>query len=258
MYRARGARAEEQNRSVVTRTQWRRSIGFVVVCFLIGTLSAYYEYREDEQASRMLCLPKLDSLIRISQKPEPSEGRLRGAQYAEMRNARGAQGKPGEGKKDAAYTPQGRSQKTVLQLKLKRFDPNTVRAEELISMGLSQRMVDGFIRHREAKRLRGYAFQSVEEFRSYREIPKHVDDALAPYIHIAKRLHPFDPNVVTSEELIAFGIGISKKRAEAFVRYRAILLAKGKGFRTVEDFNRVRVIPEKQDSILREYIRIGE
>ncbi len=249
----------ESNRTI-SRTQWRRSLVLVVVFFLLGCALGYYRYGQEAVAEASFLPLRLDELVEVLPKSPRAVGRA--GQTHESHEVKHsttyvAAARGGDMRTSNQF-PAKQKQKSSLALKPQRFDPNAVTREELLAMGLKEYMVSGFLKHREAKLRKGYVFSSVEDFRSNREIPKEIDDILASYIHIQPRLHAFDPNTVTSGTLMGFGIGISEKRAAAFLRYREVLQSKGKGFRTVDDFKRVRVITAKQDSILQGYVRLGE
>ncbi|PIE84294.1 MAG: hypothetical protein CSA07_02845 [Bacteroidia bacterium] len=149
------------------------------------------------------------------------------------------------------------SQRKKQALRPRPFNPNTVTAEELEAMGLRRWQAEGLVRHRESRLEKGYIFATAEDFRANREIPDELDEQLVPFLRLESPLREFDPNTVTPEELMAFGLGVSRRRAEGFVKYRDLLFAKGQRFRNVEDFARVRSLSEEAHRVLDGYVRIG-
>ncbi len=138
------------------------------------------------------------------------------------------------------------------------FDPNTVSVEELIAMGLYRWQAEGFVRHRENRLRKGYIFATKEDFCSNREISDELDCALVPYLRIASPLREFDPNTITAEELMSFGVGVSQKRAEGFLKYRRKLFDQGYRFRHAEDFARVRCLGDRAHQVLDGLVRVVE
>lgn len=143
-------------------------------------------------------------------------------------------------------------------LRPKPFDPNVVTVEELVAMGLYRWQAEGFVRHRENRLRKGYIFATKEDFCANREIPDELDQELTPYLRVNSPLHEFDPNTVTADELMSFGVGVSQKRAEGFLKYRRKLFDQGYRFRSVEDFARVRCLGERAHEVLDVLVRVGE
>ena len=86
--------------------------------------------------------------------------------------------------------------------------------------------------------------------------PQHADAVIAEerdtILVTAPQLHPFDPNTVNYEELIA--MGISRREAVSLLKFRAT----GKLFRIREDVALCYGITDSAYQVLKPYIKIGE
>ena len=144
------------------------------------------------------------------------------------------------------------------------FNPNIVTSEELLSLGFSQRAVDMIGKYR----AKGGVFRKKEDFKrlycvdssTYALLEPHIQLPIqqnttrgkrsVPYFTPSKNLFPFDPNTVTSEELLS--LGFSQRAVEMIGKYRA----KGGVFRRKEDFKRLYCVDSATYATLEPFIEV--
>lgn len=129
------------------------------------------------------------------------------------------------------------------------FDPNTVTAEELVSLGLSAKQAAGWLKFRGT---RDNAFRSPEDIGKLFVLSEDDKARLIPLAYVSaqeKGARPqvqsfaFDPNTVAAQDLQR--LGLSAKQAAAFINYRS--RAKyGRAFRKPEDLRRLGTLSDEQ------------
>ena len=135
------------------------------------------------------------------------------------------------------------------------FDPNTVSAEELVSLGLSEKQAAGWLKFRGR---RSNAFRKPEDIGKLYVLSEEDKARLIPLASVReqnKEARPqvqgfvFDPNTVGASDLER--LGLSPKQASAFVKYRS--RAKyGRAFRKPEDLRRLGTMSDQQkDHLIR-------
>jgi DNA uptake protein ComE-like DNA-binding protein len=131
------------------------------------------------------------------------------------------------------------------------FDPNTISAEQLIKMGLTDYQASMIIKYRNA----GGRFSKKEDFARIYSLTDEAYQTLAPFIVIAQpaanekaesrnvktvyQPFPFDPNEVDSVELAAMGLGTSQ--IKNIMNYRNA----GGTFRKKSDFKKLYTIDDE-------------
>jgi len=130
------------------------------------------------------------------------------------------------------------------------FDPNTVSAEELRRLGLSEKQAKGWIKFRGD---RTNAFRRPEDIGKLFVLTEKNKARLIPLAHVSEekmkgagtrvQSFVFDPNLVTTADLEK--LGLSRKQAAAFVNYREASRY-GKAFRKPEDIRRLNTLSERQ------------
>lgn len=136
------------------------------------------------------------------------------------------------------------------------FNPNTVSAQELKKMGLSERVVKSWINYRH----KGGHFHNKESVSRIYNLTNKEYKQLQAYIELPTRttvpnqpLPPafdFDPNTSSQEELA--NLGLSSKTIKSIINYRS----KGGHFRTVKDFKKIYTLPDSVYQHLSAHIKI--
>lgn len=139
------------------------------------------------------------------------------------------------------------------------FDPNTVSAAELVSLGLSEKQAAGWLKFRGR---RSNAFRAPADIGKLYVLSEEDKARLIPLAYVqqeAKGARPqvqgfvFDPNTVSAADLER--LGLSWKQASAFVKYRS--RAKyGRAFRKPEDLRRLGTLSDQQKDHLIRYAEI--
>lgn len=129
------------------------------------------------------------------------------------------------------------------------FDPNTVTAAELVSLGLSNKQAAGWLKFRGQ---RSDAFRHPEDIGKLYVLSDDDKARLIPLAYVretSKGARPqvqsfaFDPNTVSATDLKR--LGLSQKQATAFINYRS--KAKyGRAFRKPEDIRRLGTMSDQQ------------
>ena len=109
------------------------------------------------------------------------------------------------------------------------FDPNTTSREDLIAMGLSERVIDNIINYRD----KGGHFDNADDFGKLYALSKEDFETLKPFIQIEKQILPFEEQ--TGESLVMIELnsadtldlqqlsGIGPAFARRIVKYREML-----------------------------------
>jgi DNA uptake protein ComE-like DNA-binding protein len=141
------------------------------------------------------------------------------------------------------------------------FDPNTVSAAELVSLGLSEKQAAGWLKFRGR---RTNAFRRPEEIGKLYVLSEEDKARLIPLAYVrgeGKRSRPqvqgfvFDPNTVSADDLER--LGLSRKQAAAFVKYRSYAKY-GRAFRKPEDLRRLGTLSDQQKDHLIKYAKIPQ
>ncbi len=129
-----------------------------------------------------------------------------------------------------------------------RFDPNTVTAEELLRLGLSEKQAASWLKFRGS---RSDAFRRPEDVAKLFVLSEDDKARLLPLLEFAGREgyggrnwpgeenFAFDPNTVSAEDLQR--LGLSEKQAAAWVRYRS---RSPTTFRRPEDIRRLSTLSD--------------
>jgi DNA uptake protein ComE-like DNA-binding protein len=139
------------------------------------------------------------------------------------------------------------------------YDPNTVSAAELVSLGLSEKQAAGWLKFRGR---RSNAFRKPEDIGKLYVLSEEDKARLIPLAYVqqeTKWARPqvqgfvFDPNTVSAADLKR--LGLSHKQAAAFVKYRS--RAKyGRAFRKPEDLRRVGILSDQQKDHLIKFAEV--
>ncbi len=140
------------------------------------------------------------------------------------------------------------------------FDPNTATKEELMRLGLRERVANAIVNYRS----KGGQFRKKEDLQKIYTLSEADYYRLEPYIRIggsagrssatsspAYALFPFDPNTASEQELLS--LGIPEKVVQIILRYRE----KGGKYRRKEDLLKIYTLPETVYQRLEPYIQIG-
>ncbi|MBC6995520.1 helix-hairpin-helix domain-containing protein [Neolewinella lacunae] len=129
-----------------------------------------------------------------------------------------------------------------------RFDPNTVTAEELLRLGLSERQAESWLKFRGN---RPDAFRRPEDVAKLFVLSEDDKARLLPLLEFAgqggsggrnwpgEENFAFDPNTVSAQDLQR--LGLSEKQAAAWVRYRS---RSATTFRRPEDIRRLNTLSD--------------
>jgi len=132
------------------------------------------------------------------------------------------------------------------------FDPNTVSGADLQRLGLSRKQVAGWLKFRGD---RSGAFRRPEDIGKLYVLGEDDKARLIPLAYINAepttnrgarpqvQSFAFDPNTVTSRDLVR--LGLSPKQAAAFLKYRSYA-KDGRAFRKPEDVRRVKTMSDRQ------------
>lgn len=139
------------------------------------------------------------------------------------------------------------------------FDPNTVSATELVSLGLSEKQAAGWLKFRGR---RTNAFRQPEDIGKLYVLSEEDKARLIPLAYVqqeVKGARPqvqgfvFDPNTVSAADLKR--LGLSHKQAAAFIKYRS-RAQYGRAFRKPEDLRRLGTLSDQQKNHLIRYAEI--
>ncbi|RME92052.1 MAG: hypothetical protein D6772_17410 [Bacteroidetes bacterium] len=148
------------------------------------------------------------------------------------------------------------------------FDPNAPDREVLAALDLSERAIRAWMSYT-AKGGRFYDEPDLEEFRAlsaserervkpYLQFPQAKQPATKEYQANKEEtaaalvpLYPFDPNQITQEELIAFGVP-----AKAAVNWTKFLEAGGR-FRQTADIEKIYGLPPEWSERLQAFVRVS-
>lgn len=138
------------------------------------------------------------------------------------------------------------------------FDPNTVTAQELTSMGLPPKAIQswlnylakgGYFKNKESVskvyNLSSEAYAQLETFIEFPEKEAPPSPALAPAFD-------FDPNTSSAEEFSQ--LGLSPKTIQSILNYRN----KGGYFKKASDLKKIYTLPEELYQHLEQHIKIVE
>lgn len=160
-----------------------------------------------------------------------------------------------------------RGQKTSSKkLNPKNFNPNTVDAVDLESMGLPIKTIKSILNYR----AKGGQFKDKESLEKIYTLSQTHYQQLYPFIQLktraaliaqkkdistpkSKPLPPafeFDPNTATGENFEA--LGLANNTIRSILNYRE----KGGQFRTVEDFKKIYTLPDSVYEHLKEHVKI--
>lgn len=147
----------------------------------------------------------------------------------------------------------------TLLAELFQFDPNTATKEELIQLGLRERVAGAIVNYRS----KGGKFKKAEDLQKIYTLSESDYLRLAPYIRIAGSessrgvaepqvflLFPFDPNTANEAELRT--LGLPENVARAILRFRE----KGGKYRKKEDLQKIYTLSEAQYRRIEPYITI--
>ncbi|MFK8163633.1 MAG: helix-hairpin-helix domain-containing protein [Lewinella sp.] len=144
------------------------------------------------------------------------------------------------------------------------FDPNTVSAEELVSLGLSEKQAASWLKFRG---YRGNAFRTPKDIGKLYVLSEEDKARLIPLAYVREKKggvvdkarkvqgFVFDPNTVAVADLER--LGLSPKQAAAFVKYRSSAKY-GRAFRKPEDLRRLGTLSDKQKEHLIKYAEIPQ
>ncbi len=141
------------------------------------------------------------------------------------------------------------------------FDPNTATKEELIQLGLRERVANAIVNYRS----KGGKFRKKEDLQKIYTLSEEDFLRLAPHIRIAGagqsigataakreyRLFPFDPNTASEDELLT--LGIPENAVRVMLRYRE----KGGKYRRKEDLQKIYILPQETYRRIEPYIAIA-
>ncbi|MBX2929855.1 MAG: helix-hairpin-helix domain-containing protein [Saprospiraceae bacterium] len=150
----------------------------------------------------------------------------------------------------------------TLPAQLFEFDPNTATKEELMQLGLRERVAGAIVNYRS----KGGKFKKAEDFQKIYTLSEEDYRRLTPYIRIAGSesprsvatepqvflLFPFDPNTANEAELRT--LGLPENVARAILRFRE----KGGKYRKKEDLQKIYTLSEAQYRRIEPYITIEE
>ncbi|MCC7504932.1 MAG: helix-hairpin-helix domain-containing protein [Saprospiraceae bacterium] len=142
------------------------------------------------------------------------------------------------------------------------FNPNTATLDELLRLGLPERVAKGICKYRD----KGGRFRRPEDFSKVYNLDAADFERLLPYIrldepewegrserrveHIQAEVFPFDPNTATADELRR--LGLSDRLAANVLKYRE----KGGRFRDKEGFRKLYGLSEADYARLEPYLQL--
>ncbi|MGH1334507.1 MAG: helix-hairpin-helix domain-containing protein [Aureispira sp.] len=136
------------------------------------------------------------------------------------------------------------------------FDPNTVSAQELEAMGLSERVVKSWMNYRS----KGGYFSNKEGVSRVYNLANKEYEQLKEFIQLPTKetiknqpLPPafdFDPNTSSSDEFAQ--LGLSSKTIKSIINYRS----KGGYFKEATDFKKIYTLPDTVYQHLSAHIKI--
>lgn len=142
------------------------------------------------------------------------------------------------------------------------FDPNTASFDDLVRLGLSEKVANIICNYRD----KGGTFRKPEDFQKIWSLPKEDYERLLPFIRIESaederfekklaaqkvELFAFDPNTVTEGDFLR--MGLPKWTIKSILNYRA----KGGKFKSAADFRKIYNLDEEDYLRLEPYITIG-
>jgi len=153
---------------------------------------------------------------------------------------------------------------TISGRQLFNFNPNIATKKELVQLGIQTNIADRIIKYR----TKGGTFRKKQDLKKIYGLSEELFEIVSPYIKIPSvkssrpkptkfkksktTLRPFrfDPNLVSSKELVT--MGLSSKTAQQIVNYRN----KGGRFYKKEDFKKIYSINQEQYQQLEAFILI--
>lgn len=150
----------------------------------------------------------------------------------------------------------------TLPAQLFAFDPNTATKEELMQLGLRERVAGAIVNYRS----KGGKFKKAQDLQKIYTLSEDDYRRLAPYIRVAGSgsprsdaaepqvflLFPFDPNTANEAELRT--LGLPENVARAILRFRE----KGGKYRKKEDLQKIYTLSDTQYRRIEPYITIEE
>lgn len=156
------------------------------------------------------------------------------------------------------YTPTSKLKKALSPFP---FDPNKVSHDDLIKMGLSQKVATTFIKYRTGIK----QFTNKEQLQNVYGIDDTQYKILEPFIQLKEetqkstttipstvpiKLFKFNPNTVSKEELLQ--LGFKPSTADRLIKYRS----KGAQFRKKEDLSLIYGLSKEKFYELKPYIQL--
>lgn len=147
------------------------------------------------------------------------------------------------------------------------FNPNMVKREELIKLGIAPSVAATFIKYRntgakfykkvDIKKVYGIKETDYKRLEPYINIPQKKAPIVPkekPNIEKPKTLTPFnfDPNLISKEEFLQ--LGLAPKVVQTILNYRS----KGGKFYKKQDFKKIYGLSEKDYEVLAPYINISK
>ncbi|MEZ4965583.1 MAG: helix-hairpin-helix domain-containing protein [Saprospiraceae bacterium] len=148
------------------------------------------------------------------------------------------------------------------EVELFEFDPNDATENDLIRLGLSEKVARIICNYRD----KGGKFRKPEDLKKIWSLPAEDYERLKPYIRIGAPEHrafapaeketepeyfPFDPNLASEQEFIR--LGLPGRTIKSILNYRS----KGGRFRNAADFRKIYTLEEKDYLRLAPYIAIN-
>ena len=143
------------------------------------------------------------------------------------------------------------------------FDPNVVSAAELVRLGLSEKQAAGWLKFRGQ---RSNAFRQPEDIGRLYVLSEEDKARLIPLAYVRGQTKKgsrntagqvqgfiYDPNTVSTADLER--LGLSRKQAAAFVKYRSSAKY-GRAFRKPEDLRRLGTLSDQQKDHLIKFAEV--
>lgn len=141
------------------------------------------------------------------------------------------------------------------------FDPNTASPDDLVRLGLSEKVAGIICRYRD----KGGKFRSPEDFQKIWSLPKDDYERLLPYIQVKSAENEsnikisvqkpehfaFDPNTATGEDLQR--LGLPARTVKSILNYRN----KGGRFKSKNDLRKIYTLDEEDFARLEPFIDIA-